>query len=180
MHVATRAAALSILALLACPAPGAQAQASSCPLDLTAVAGANDTVAFHWVGFAGADGYQVFGFQGEGDTAAYSPMLSGDARDFTTTSLAPGGYTFFVSAFHSGAVVATSCEAPVSVGGGLSIACPTNVTASAGVAAIGLHWDQVPNATGYRIARQAGSAPLDDNYGASTTTSFVDTNVTPG
>ena len=70
------------------------------PLKILIAENADGSVSFHWVGFGGADGYQVFGFQGEGDTAAYSPMLSGDARDFTTTtSLASGSYTFFVSSF---------------------------------------------------------------------------------
>src|SRR5581483_4478042 len=137
MRFLARAAAMLALLMLACPVPSGLAQPSACPLDFTATPGVGGSVSFHWVGFGGADGYQVFGFQGQGDTAAYSPMLSGDARDASASNLALGAYTFWVSAFHSGSVVATSCQVSVTLGGGLAMACPTNVTASAGVSAIG-------------------------------------------
>lgn len=158
----------------------ATAQSPNCPLDFTATSMSPGSVTFHWSGFGGADAYQVFGFEGQGDTAAYSPMLSGDARSASVSNLASGSYTFWVDAFHTGTVVAESCQQTVSVGGSLAMACPTNLTASAGTSAIGLHWDAVANATAYRIARQAATSPWNDNYATSDTTSYVDANVSSG
>jgi hypothetical protein len=111
MRVLAFALALAVVPLASPSAAGQE----SCPLNFTATPHADGSVSFHWSGFGGADGYQVFGHADMANTAGYSPFLNGDARDFTATNIASGNYTFWVVAFHSGTVVAKSCERTVTV-----------------------------------------------------------------
>ncbi len=110
-----RIAALAALGFLATQLPPVAAQGESCPLDFTATPNGLGTVTFHWSGFGGADGYQVIGNAGQGNSAAYTPMLGGDARAFTRPFLDAGPHTFWVVAFHSGTVAASSCHRDVIV-----------------------------------------------------------------
>ncbi len=110
-----RATPLGLALLATILAPAVQAQGDFCPLDFMATADGPGEVRFHWTGFGGADGYQVVGHQGSANDSAVSPVLSGDARDFTATGLAAGSYQFHVVAYHSGTVVASSCERSVDV-----------------------------------------------------------------
>lgn len=157
----------------------AQGQDTSCPLSFTATASGPGSVSFHWVGFGGAEGYQVFGRQGQGDTAGYSPMLGGDARDWTANNLASGDYVFWVDAFHSGTVVAESCERTATVQPTLAAACPSQVTATIEPPSwVFLQWSRVPDATGYRVARQVDAGAMVHDYaavGQSNHPSFTDT-----
>ena len=135
MRVLPYACLAAAVAALGAP-PALATGASSCPLDFTATGHADGSVTFHWSGFGGADGYQVFGHAGLANTAGYSPLLSGDARDSTATSLATGDYTFWVVAFHSGTVVASSCERDTHVGPVTSVPFfPT--TSAVAIAALG-------------------------------------------
>lgn len=172
--------ALGLAVLCALAAwPGAAQPADSCPLSFTATPNGPGTVTFHWVGFGGAEGYQVFGRQGQGNTAGYSPMLSGDARDWTASNLASGDYLFWVDAFHGGSVVAESCERATTVEPTLAAACPTGVTAAIEPPdQVVVMWSRVDGATGYRIARQVDGGAIDDAYGTagqSNHPTFVDT-----
>lgn len=181
---------LSILVLvgagLALAAPVSAAQ-TSCPLNFTATGMTDGSAVFHWSGFGGADGYQVLGHQGQGNTAAYSPMLGGDARDYTRQNLATGDYEFWVEAYHSGSVVASSCHRTTFVGPtgpALVQPCPANVNATFQAPnSVFLLWSRVPNATGYEVARSVDGGPLQYSYGLvgqSNHPSFTDTNAPPG
>jgi len=178
LRAALAVAALAAIGLAASAAAPASAQ-SSCPLEFTATPNGPGSVVFHWSGFGGAEGYQVFGRQGQGDTAGYSPMLSGDARDWTASNLASGSYVFWVDAFHSGTVVAESCQQPATVQPTLAAACPAQATATIEPpSSVFLQWSRVDGATGYRIARQVDGGAIDDIYavaGQSNHPSFTDT-----
>lgn len=174
---------LGVVACIGLPEAAAQGD-SSCPLNFTATPQAAGAVTFHWSGFGGADGYQVFGNLGLGNTAAYSPMLSGDARDSTRSSLAPGNYDFWVVAFHSNTVAASSCHRQVTVAeGGLAAACPADLTATPGAGFISLSWQSVAGGTGYAVSRSTDGSPFVHDFAAipdASTTTFVDHNVTAG
>jgi hypothetical protein len=126
-----------VVAVFASLAPGVVGQGDGCPLSFTAVADATGAVHFHWSGFGGADGYQVFGHLDRANTAGYSPMLNGDARDYTRTDIANGTYTFWVHAYHSGMIVATSCERTAQVGPGGANVPVFPGTGAAWLAAVG-------------------------------------------
>jgi hypothetical protein len=106
---------VSAMLVLAGLPPGLAQAPGNCPLNFTATGQANGSVMFHWSGFGGADGYQVFGYQGRGNTAGYSPLLNSGSRDYTASNLAPGNYTFWVNAYHSGSIVAQSCQRTTTV-----------------------------------------------------------------
>lgn len=115
------AIAPALLVLFAALAFPGNAAAQSCPLSFTATPTGAGAVQFHWSGFGGAEGYQVFGRQGQGNTAGYSPMLSGDARDYARTGIASGPYVFWVDAWHSGTVVAESCQVATTIPGSFTV-----------------------------------------------------------
>jgi hypothetical protein len=174
---------------LAAPPSRAQPPSDNCPLAFTAVGHEDGSATFHWSGFGGADGYQVFGYQvtptGRSNTAGYSPMLDGNARDWTQSNIATSDYNFSVTAFHSGSVVATSCERTIHVGPPqMAAPCPAPVTATAaGPSSVLVEWPSIPYATAYRVARQVDSGQLVHDYGAvpaSSHPSFTDADAPPG
>jgi hypothetical protein len=164
--------------------PGAAGQSDGCPLHFTATPQAPGAATFHWSGFGGADGYQVFGTLGLGNTAAYSPMLGGAARDATRSNLAPGAYDFWVVAYHGNSVVASSGHRQLTIAeGGLAAACPIGLSATPGADSIALSWQSVSGANGYSIARSRDDDPLVHDVAViadGSATSFVDHNVTAG
>ncbi|MHB8633914.1 MAG: hypothetical protein ACYDBQ_08130 [Thermoplasmatota archaeon] len=165
-HVRRLASWMAFLATgaLALAANGVAQTDTSCPLNFTATAGGPGTVTFHWTGFGGADAYQVFGNEGQANTAGYSPYMNGNARDYTAQNLAPGNYTFWVTAFHSGTVVASSCHRDATISAGPAAPCPLGVTATPIAGHVALRWDAVNGSTGYRVARAVDGGSFAYDY----------------
>jgi hypothetical protein len=171
----------------ACPVglPVAAAQPTdTCPLNFMAIGHADGSVTFHWSGFGGADGYQVFGRLGMANTAGYSPMLDGGARDYTSHNLAAGSYVFWVTAYHSGTVVASSCERSAQVGAQQSAPCPATVNATVQPPhSVVVAWSRIAGATGYQVARAVDGGALVHGYATviqSAHPGFTDGNAPPG
>jgi len=177
-------AAAALVLVASCLAPAVMAQESGCPLSFTATPSDPGTVGFHWSGFGGAEGYQVFGRQGQGNTFGASAMLGPSSRDAGINNLAPGQYVFWVDAFHSGTVVAESCMRTVQVGPTLAQACVQNLSATfQPPSSAFVQWSRVDGATGYDVARAVDNGDLQHGYaqaGQANHPSFTDLAAAPG
>jgi fibronectin type 3 domain-containing protein len=148
------------------------------PANLQASDGASTAaVNVTWSLVSGASGYQLYRASGSAALQPIGGLIS--TPPYLDTSAEPGvQYRYVVHAMLPLGQGAPSSQEP----GWRNVPPPTGLVASQGTTSSGveLSWNQVPNASGYRILRGTGSAAPVTAVGNSVAGFFTDSSALPG
>ena len=147
------------------------------PTNLVATAG-NEQVGLSWSASTGATSYNVKRATTSG--GPYTTIASPTTTSYTDTGVTNGTtYYYVVSAVNTAGESANSSQ--VSATPQLLVPPPpTNLTATAGNAQVGLSWSASSGATSYNVKRSTTSGGPYTTIASPTTTSYTDTGVTNG